>query len=72
MLVVHTSYYYTTTVPATVPLTLYHHTLPHCTLHHCTHDGAQRDASYGWMLRSMHANMASGVFGAMYLHATRA
>lgn len=37
-----------------------------------TLDGAQRDASYGWMLRSIHANMASGVFGAMYLHATRA
>lgn len=37
-----------------------------------TLDAAQRDASYGWMVRAVHSNCASAVFAAMYMHATRA
>ena len=34
--------------------------------------GANRDGVYGWLLRSTHANSASGVFLFMYLHVMRA
>jgi len=37
-----------------------------------TLDAAQRDSTYGWALRAVHANCASAVFAAMYIHATRA
>lgn len=35
-------------------------------------DSAQRDSTYGWALRSVHANCASAVFASMYAHACRA
>jgi len=37
-----------------------------------TLDGAQRDGTYGWCVRAVHANCASMVFFSMYLHACRA
>jgi len=35
-------------------------------------DQSQRDSTYGWILRAVHANTASAVFASMYAHATRA
>lgn len=35
-------------------------------------DQAQRDSTYGWALRGVHANCASAVFACMYMHACRA
>lgn len=34
-------------------------------------DHTNRDSTYGWMIRSVHANSASVVFGCMYLHVCR-